>query len=102
VKEWDSTESELPSLHSWSEVKASVQARIAPRFARAEARERAGRYLVGLIDRVERKNGGPLAETLGEQGPQGVQRLPSAAVWDAEGVRDESLVDSLWMLSAMK
>ena len=89
MKEWESTEPELTSLHSWSEVLAGVQACIAPRFARAEVRERAGRYLVGLIDRVERKNGWQLAEALGEQGPQGVQRLPSAAVWDAEGVRDD-------------
>lgn len=36
---------------------ADLQARIAHRFARAEARERAGRYLAGLLERVERKNG---------------------------------------------
>ena len=89
MKAWETTETEVPSLHGWSEVLAEVQARIAPRFARAEVRERVGRYLVGLIDRVERKNGWQLAEALGEQGPQGVQRLPSVAVWDAEGVRDD-------------
>src|SRR5215472_5928328 len=89
MKEWESAGSEVPSLNGWSEVEALVQTRIAPRFARAEVRERVGRYLVGLIDRVERKNGWQLAEAIGEQGPQGVQRLPSAAVWDAEGVRDD-------------
>jgi SRSO17 transposase len=89
VKDWESTASEVPSLNGWSEVLAEVQAHIAPRFARAEVRERVGRYLVGLIDRVERKNGWQLAEALGEQGPQGVQRLLNAAVWDAEGVRDD-------------
>jgi SRSO17 transposase len=71
------------------EVLAEIQARTAPRFARAEGRERAGRYLVGLLDRVERKNGWQLAEAIGETGPQGVQRLLNTAVWDAEGVRDE-------------
>ena len=89
MKEWESTGSEVPSLNGWSEILAEVQARIAPRFARAEVRARVGRYLVGLIDHVERKNGWQLAEALGEQGPQGVQRLLNAAVWDAEGVRDD-------------
>jgi hypothetical protein len=30
------------------------------------------RYLAGLLERVERKNGWQLAEHLGEAGPQGV------------------------------
>ena len=68
---------------------ADLHARIARRFARAEARERAGRYLAGLLDRVERKNGWQLAEAMGEAGPRGVQRLLSAATWDADGVRDD-------------
>src|SRR5262249_403584 len=61
---------------------AEVHARIGRRFARSEARERAGRYLAGLLDRVERKNGWQLAEAMGEAGPRGVQRLLSAAAWD--------------------
>jgi SRSO17 transposase len=68
---------------------ADMHARIAHRFARAEARERARRYLAGLLDRVERKNGWQLAEAIGETGPRGVQRLLSAATWDADGVRDD-------------
>src|SRR5215207_6288893 len=55
----------------------------------SEARERAKRYLAGLLDRVERKNGWQLAEHLGEPGPQGVQRLLNAAEWDADAVRDD-------------
>jgi SRSO17 transposase len=66
-----------------------LHARIAHRFARSEARERAGRYLAGLLERVERKNGWQLAETIGEAGPQGVQRLLNAATWDTDGVRDD-------------
>jgi SRSO17 transposase len=66
-----------------------LQARIAGRFVRLEARERAGRYLAGLLGRVERKNGWQLAEAIGEAGPQGVQRLLNAAAWDADGVRDD-------------
>src|SRR5262245_31744535 len=68
---------------------AEVHARIAGRFARSEARERAGRYLASLLDRVERKNGWQLAEAMGEAGPRGVQRLLSAAAWDADAVRDD-------------
>jgi SRSO17 transposase len=68
---------------------ADLHARIAHRVARAEARERAGRNLAGLLDRVERKNGWQLAEAMGEAGPRGVQRLLSAAAWDADGVRDD-------------
>ena len=66
-----------------------LHVRIAHRFARSEARERAGRYLAGLLERVERKNGWQLAETIGEAGPQGVQRLLNAATWDTDGVRDD-------------
>jgi len=48
--------------------------RIAPRFAWAEVRERARRYLIGLLDCVERKNGWQLAEAIGERGAKGAQR----------------------------
>src|SRR5258706_2969655 len=68
---------------------AAVHARIAPRFRRREARERAQRYLQGLLGRSERENGWQLAEALGEGGPQGMQRLLNAADWDAEAVRDD-------------
>jgi SRSO17 transposase len=66
-----------------------LHARIAHRFRRAEARARAKRYLAGLLDRVDRKNGWQLAEHLGEAGPQGVQRLLNAADWDVDAVRDD-------------
>jgi SRSO17 transposase len=68
---------------------AALHARIAPHFRRREARERARRYLEGLLGPSERKNGWQLAETLGEGGPQGMQRLLNAADWDAEAVRDD-------------
>lgn len=66
-----------------------VQGRIKGRFARPEVRERARRYLGGLIGRAERKNGWQLAEELGERTPDGVQRLFNAARWDADAVRDD-------------
>jgi len=79
----------LAAIARYADALAELRARIAHRFARAEARERAGRYLAGLLGRVERKNGWQLAEAMGEAGPRGVQRLLSAAAWDANGVRDD-------------
>jgi SRSO17 transposase len=76
-------------VERWRAGLAALHARIAGRFARREVRERARRYLAGLLDRVERKNGWQLAEHLGEHGPQGVQRLLNAAHWDAGAVRDD-------------
>src|ERR687894_2066238 len=79
----------LAAIARCGDALADLRARIAHRFARAEARDRAGRYLAGLLDRVERKNGWQLAEAMGEAGPRGVQRLLSAAAWDADAVRDD-------------
>ena len=73
----------------WSETLDALHERIAHRFARAEVRERARRYLAGLLDRVERKNGWQLAEAIGECDAKGVQRLLNAATWDADAIRDD-------------
>ncbi len=75
--------------HCWTATLDALHARIAPRFARAEARMRVRRYLDGLLAPVERKNGWQMAEHLGEAGPQGVQRLLNAADWDVAAVRDD-------------
>ncbi|MCC6177455.1 MAG: hypothetical protein IT305_19325 [Chloroflexi bacterium] len=61
---------------------AQLHGRIAYRFARSEVPERARRYLVGLLDRVESKNDWQLAEAIGEAGPRGVQRLLTVLVND--------------------
>ncbi len=79
----------LTTIERWPDALATLHARIAHRCARSEARERAKRYLAGLLGRVERRNGWRLAEALGEAGPQGVQRLLNAAAWDADVVRDD-------------
>jgi SRSO17 transposase len=76
-------------LQQVAEELAHVQTQIGPRFRRAEARSRAGRFLQGLLAPVERKNGWQMAEELGERGPRGVQRLLGEADWDEEGVRDD-------------
>jgi SRSO17 transposase len=76
-------------IEGWRAGLGGLHARIAGRFRRSEVRERVRRYLAGLLERVERKNGWQLAEHLGEAGPQGVQRLLNAARWDADAVRDD-------------
>jgi len=76
-------------IEGWRAGLEALHERIAGRFRRSEVRERVRRYLAGLLERVERKNGWQLAEHLGEAGPQGVQRLLNAARWDADAVRDD-------------
>jgi SRSO17 transposase len=83
------TASELQVLSHASEALDEVQARIGPRFRRAEVRRRVRHFLEGLLAPVERKNGWQLAEAIGERGPHGVQRLLSEADWDQEAARDE-------------
>jgi SRSO17 transposase len=73
----------------WARGLDEVVGRIAPRFARAEPRRRAGAYLRGLLAPVERKNGWQLAEAAGDATPDGVQDFLSRARWDAEAVRDD-------------
>jgi SRSO17 transposase len=77
------------AIERYADAWKELHARIGRRFARAEARDRARRYLAGLLERVPRKNGWQLAEAIGETGPRGVQRLLSAATWDTDGVRDD-------------
>jgi SRSO17 transposase len=79
----------LAAIARYADAWKELHERIGRRFARAEARERAGRYLASLLERVPRKNGWQLAEAIGESGPRGVQRLLSAATWDTDGVRDD-------------
>jgi SRSO17 transposase len=76
-------------IAQWSDLFADLFERIVRRFARIEVRERLQRYLLGLLDCVERKNGWQLAEAIGDADPQGVQRLLRTARWDAEEVRDD-------------
>jgi SRSO17 transposase len=79
----------LESIHSWTQQFDVLAERLAPRFARAEARQQVKGYLQGLLSNVERKNGWQLAEALGQTNPYGIQHLLGRAVWDAEAVRDD-------------
>jgi SRSO17 transposase len=77
------------AIGKWSKAFGELHRRIGHRFCRSEARERVRRYLLGLLGRVERKNGWQMAEAIGEHDPQGVQRLLNSARWDADEVRDD-------------
>src|SRR6266567_1426036 len=89
AERWEADAGESIILAEGSTAWERLHERIAHRFGRAEVRARVRRYLSGLLGRIERKNGWQIAEAMGEQGPQGVQRLLNAAVWDAEAVRDD-------------
>jgi SRSO17 transposase len=80
---------QMAQIVAWQEELAALHERIAPRFARPEVRARAGKFLAGLLDPVERRNGWQLAEVLGERSPDGVQRLLRTARWDADAVRND-------------
>src|SRR5829696_1004331 len=80
---------QIVQIAAWQEELNALHDRIASRFARPEVRARAGQFLTGLLDPLERRNGWQLAEALGERSPHGVQRLLRTARWDAEAVRDD-------------
>ena len=80
---------EVLEVARWARGIAGVHGRIAERFHRSEPRRRALDYLKGLLSPVERKNGWQLAEQAGDATPDGVQRLLSTYVWDADLVRDD-------------
>jgi SRSO17 transposase len=76
-------------VREWEQNLEGLHRRIGQRFKRREPRERAYRYLKGLLSTMVRKNGWQLAEQAGESRPDGMQRLLSRAVWDVDGVRDD-------------
>ena len=80
---------EIKTVENWVKGLEDLKERIRTRFARSEPRERAVAYVRGLMSHVPRKNGWQLAEYVGDNSPDGIQRLLNAAVWDEDGVRDD-------------
>src|SRR4051812_36870152 len=87
--EWAPPDADALVLEECATVPDRLYERIAHRFGCVEVRARVRRYLAGLLQRLDRKNSWQLAAAIGEAGPQGLQRLPTTAVWDAEAVRDD-------------
>ena len=79
----------VAQVAAWTAQLEALGARIGPRFARAEPRQRALAYVRGLLGEVERKNGWQLAEHAGEATPDGMQRLLATARWDPDQLRDD-------------
>ncbi len=77
------------TIERWSAYLEELHARIAPHFLRPEVRQRAYRYLTGLLADIRRKNSWQMAEAIGEARPRGVQHLLNDARWDADEVRDD-------------
>lgn len=80
---------QVREVEGWAEGLEQLHARVAPRFARSEQRDRVLAYLKGLLSPIKRKNGWQLAELAGEKSPDGMQRLLNNALWDADEVRDD-------------
>lgn len=59
---------------------------MASRFARVEARLRAGKFVFALLADLPRKSCWSIAEHAGDADPHGMQHLLNRAVWDADGV----------------
>jgi SRSO17 transposase len=80
---------DVAEVAAWAEGLEQLRARIAPRFARREPRERVAQYVQGLLAPLERKNGWTLAESAGAANPDGMQWLLTGADWDPDLVRDD-------------
>lgn len=76
----------MTEVEAWAAGLAEVHARIVPRFARSEPRERVLAY-VRVLAPLEKKSFWALAERAGEAIPDGMQRLLTYADWDADAAR---------------
>jgi SRSO17 transposase len=80
---------DVNEAEGWARGLDELAQRLAPRFARVEARRRASAYLRGLLAPLGRKNGWQSAEAAGDRTPDGMQDLLSRMRWDADAVRDD-------------
>jgi len=74
----------VAELSTWADAFGRFCARFGDLFGRPEPRAEAERYLRGLLLPVERKNGWQLAEAVGNQHVDGIQRLLYQARWSAD------------------
>ena len=79
----------VETVVGWSASFEAFCGRFAARFPRVESRRQMGFYLRGLLSEAERKNGWTLAETVGDTGPERMQRLLNFYAWDTDGLRDD-------------
>jgi hypothetical protein len=48
---------QIAQIATWQDGLNALHERIAPRFARPEVRARAGKYVAGMLEPIERRNG---------------------------------------------
>lgn len=77
-------------VQEWEAALQAFYGRMRPHFARPESWALGGRYLFALLLPVERCNTWQLAEAVGDATPHAFQQFLKAAVWDADGLRDET------------
>jgi SRSO17 transposase len=82
-------EEQEQNVETWAQAFDALIERIAPRFAREEAREHTRAYLQGLLSPIQRKNGWQLAEFIGDKTPYALQHLLGRAIWEADALRDD-------------
>jgi len=75
-------------VRDWESEHSSWVIELGRYVKRAEARERLGAYLRGLLGEIGRRNSWQLAEHQGDAHPWGFQHLINRARWDEDGVRD--------------
>ena len=73
----------------WDQAFGEIEERVHHLFPQYQTRERAMRYIQGLLSPVERKNAWQLAEAAGEHDPYGVQYLLRKGWWNPDAMRDE-------------
>src|SRR3978361_313626 len=76
------------ALDAWRDELEQVQDRLGELFVRPEPRRQAGLYLEALLSSAERKNGGQLAEQIGDARPWRTQRVLSHVLWDADAAQE--------------
>ena len=75
----------------WQAGLEELLGRVAGRFGRVEPRRRARALVYGLLADLPRQDCWTLAEHAGSPNPDGRQHLLGRAVWDDDGVRDDSV-----------
>ena len=75
---------------AWAESFEQFFADFADCFKRQESRSAAAAYIRGLLAEVERKNCWQIAERMGYDHPQQLQRLMNEYKWDSDEVYQRS------------
>ncbi len=78
----------IDQVKEWAKDFEAFQARFAHLFSRSEIRDQMSKYLRGLMARVDRKNTWQMAEAVGDQTPDRMQRFLYRTEWDADDARD--------------